>query len=228
MKDLVLKMYYDEKILNASKIASLVGIKPRTAQNYVSQDPRYEEYKEKRQALGEKNRQKAAERCTKQKRKQQKTHNMQLEKKIIDDFFQNRCLQDTWYVHTEISLCKKYDIALDKIISILKKDNNYTRLQKYRKASEDSDLEIMHIKDVLLISKGTVVGNMDYLKYLQSAYKLSKDKKKYIYNEQCGAKPYDIPKTIGTHSFLPQKEKQRIETEKFNSSVEQAIGSRNF
>lgn len=216
-------MYYDEKVLNATKIAKILGIEPRTAQRVVSKDPRYEEYKEKKYLQSKNKQLNSIKQWIKQNRREKKKEQEQLEKDITDDFFNNQSCHDIWTMHTEYSLSKKYNVALDKVVNILKKNNKYAQLQNHRKITENTDLEIMHIKDVLMMSKRTVVSDNDCLKYLNSAYRLSVDRESYIYNEQVGAKPYDIPNTINTRSILQQKEKQRIEREKHFSSVEMEV-----
>ena len=125
-------MYYDEKVLNATKIAKILGIEPRTAQRVVSKDPRYEEYKEKKY-LESKNKQlNSIKQWIKQNRREKKKEQEQLEKDITDDFLiikavtiSGLCIQNIVY--------QKYNVALDKVVNILKKNNKYAQLQNHRK-----------------------------------------------------------------------------------------------
>lgn len=219
IKDVVLRLYYEEKIFNAAKIARKLGINPRTAQKYISKDSRYEKAKQERKVKGRINAKRAAYRCVDKKRKEEK----EKERKLADIFFENKTIHDLWYIHTEKKLAKMLGVELCKIISILQKNKRYKSLEEYRKTSTVSDVEVMHNNDVKAMSSKTKVTSNDYFRLCRSAYRLSANKKYYIFDEKkVGKKPSNMPKRISTNNNTSFYEKERVESEKFLSPTEKA------
>lgn len=218
IKDVVLRLYYDEKIFNAAKIARKLGINPRTAQKYISKDPRYEKAKQERKTKRKQRSKKAAYRCVKQKRKEEK----EKENDLVNVFFENTTIHDCWGIHTEKKLAEKMGMELKIIIKILKKNSRYKRLIKHRKISTVSNIDVMHEQDVKAMSKNTQVTNKDYLDLCSSVYRLSPSKKYYIFDERFGKRPSNMPARIATREYNPFYEKERVESEKFLSTTEKA------
>ena len=226
IRELVIRMYYEEKMLNAKKIAEILGINPRTAQRYVAQDNRYEEFKRMRRKKSLEKQKKTIRSIMRQKRSREQWEKEVLEFDIIEDFFKNKTIFDNWERYTETKISEKYNMSIKKIIRILRKSNKYQQLESWRKLSNDAELEFMHNQDVKLMSKGTKVSNSDLLRCIKSAYNLSDDKNKYVYNDAVGAKPNDIPRIICSKAPLLHNEKQRIEVEKYSSKVEESVVNR--
>lgn len=219
IKDVVLRLYYEEKIFNAAEIARKLDINPRTAQRHISSDPRYDETKKQKKAESEKNRKKVTVRCVKAKREKEKKESEHL----ANLFFKSKCIQDLWDVHTEKVLAKQLDMELKDVISMLRKNRRYVSLTEYRKRSTESDIETMHFQDVMAMSKRGQISSRDILEYCRSSYDLSNNKKHYKYNGKFGKKPSDLPERINTYDHTPFYEKERVESEKFFSNTERKV-----
>lgn len=199
----VIKMYFDEG-KTIQEIAALMKSTKQNIYEHIKRDARYEK--------------EAA------RRKVEKTlETLKKSQEIIRLYYEN---------HKKVfEIAKEVKLSNSTITYIIKKDVRYKlekekrkkeslkrnkelskkiKAQKRNESKDDiimSNLKLLQMQNAISMSRPRKISNAGIVEINLSHYKYNSQKQKLEFDRSCGAKPFDLPKSIGIHSLKMYEEK---------------------
>lgn len=226
IREKVIFLYY-EKGEKITAIAEKLGISTASAFRIVQGDKRYASEKERRKEELKKKKNEYSKEYKKQKKNKEK----ELVKEIHEYFENNYSALDYSFCFIEEKIAKIFNLPFWQVCEILRKHPLYNVLEKARKSADEEMINRLHQTEINLTVKRRKISKQSLFELTRNAYDYDHEKEKFIFNETCGKRPIDIPKSYSVHTnlytsykaALINELKNKIEEEKRESEIESKI-----